>query len=445
LPEGNDALTAAYDQALSRIDAQLEGHRNLAHLVLSWVIHARRPLTVDELRYALAMAQHSTLDPSALHDPKNLTAFCTGLVVIDHENGAVRLVHYTAQSYFQTVSRTKHPNSDLLIAKTCLQYLLHLGNLDAPQFNLEAETEEYDQEDDATKILASLFNLVTETEAYDLDDFVTKGLDRMFLPFTGYALREWPYHVRDREHDLHDLILDLDGQFSVWMCALSIRMCALSIWGDDMGHYCVGVTKLMVAAFFGFEITLKKLLEQGEDVNAESRKGHTALHYAVVGNKPYIASLLLDNGATINAVATKGYTPLYYALFLFPSEPMLRLLLDRGADVNMRNQHYESALDIVVRLWEESKTTEEAVTSLQLQGCGLLTVAEEWRKENEGVDREQLLWNITNMVLGDSRADFYEQGRSLLLFAENNRVPEKVIQLIRSRIPVKDTGQRDRR
>lgn len=402
MPKGNDALTAAYDQALSRIDAQLEGHRNLAHLVLSWVIHARRPLTVDELRHALAMARHSTLDPSALHDPKILTAFCAGLVVIDHENGAVRLVHYTAQSYFQTVCQTRYSNADQLIAETCLQYLLHLAELDMSLSDFETKAEEYD------------------------------GDDHIFLPFAGYATREWPYHVRDRERDLQDLILQVDGKFALWICALSI-------WGDDMDHYCDEVTLLMVAAFFGFEITLKKLLERGEDVKDSSRKGHTALHYAVIGIKPHVASILLDYGAIINAQATKGRTPLHYALWL-PCEPMLSLLLERGADVNMSNQHFESALHIVVEQWEEERIIGEGKKITEEEErppyeCGVVIAMLEWWKENEDIDREQILWNITNTVLGNSRADFDRLGRSLLQFAEKKRVPERVIQLIHSRIP----------
>jgi hypothetical protein len=52
---GSAALECAYQDALSRVDEQLYGHRKIANEVFSFVVLSRRPTTVDELRYALAV------------------------------------------------------------------------------------------------------------------------------------------------------------------------------------------------------------------------------------------------------------------------------------------------------------------------------------------------------------------------------------------------------
>ncbi|XP_058807206.1 uncharacterized protein LOC131673320 [Phymastichus coffea] len=60
-------------------------------------------------------------------------------------------------------------------------------------------------------------------------------------------------------------------------------------------------------------ITLKKLVKNGTDVNAQDRNLLTLLHHAVMVNQPNIVKFLLANGADINRVTSKGETPLHIA------------------------------------------------------------------------------------------------------------------------------------
>ncbi len=86
-----DALTKlpgniweAYDNALERVHSQSEDRQELAHRVFGWIAFARRPLTVLELRYALAVEPGmTTLDLDNLHDEDFLGDVCAGLVVKD--------------------------------------------------------------------------------------------------------------------------------------------------------------------------------------------------------------------------------------------------------------------------------------------------------------------------------------------------------------------------
>ena len=55
LTKGAAALDVAYTDALQRIEGQLEGDRELARRVLSWITSAKRPLTTTEICCALAV------------------------------------------------------------------------------------------------------------------------------------------------------------------------------------------------------------------------------------------------------------------------------------------------------------------------------------------------------------------------------------------------------
>ncbi len=69
-------------------------------------------------------------------------------------------------------------------------------------------------------------------------------------------------------------------------------------------------TPLMVAAREGnFEIA-KWLVENGANVNARARDGHTALMMAAYNRYPDIVKLLIQNGADVNAVSNQGHTAL---------------------------------------------------------------------------------------------------------------------------------------
>jgi hypothetical protein len=58
---------------MKRIDGQMKGHRIIADEVLSCIIHAHRPITIDELRYIMALTPGETkIDPDALPEEEDL-------------------------------------------------------------------------------------------------------------------------------------------------------------------------------------------------------------------------------------------------------------------------------------------------------------------------------------------------------------------------------------
>ncbi|KAJ7117114.1 hypothetical protein C8R44DRAFT_626942, partial [Mycena epipterygia] len=117
-------LRHTYDEAMERIDHQGEDDRQLAHLTLTWVANAKRPLSVGELQEALAIEPDAMdLDPENLLDISIILSVCAGLVIVDKTASVVRLTHYTTQDYLDSIQSQRFPNAQTQITSMCLTYL----------------------------------------------------------------------------------------------------------------------------------------------------------------------------------------------------------------------------------------------------------------------------------------------------------------------------------
>lgn len=127
-----------------------------------------------------------------------------------------------------------------------------------------------------------------------------------------------------------------------------------------------GVTPLMVAAELGMG-GFSLLMDKGAKVNVTDKEGKTPLMYAM-GNRGYGAARdLLKKGAEINAKDKAGQTALFYAIERAQDDPfhfihddqkkkakesklryveLVQFLIDKGADVNVKDKEGETALKI---------------------------------------------------------------------------------------------------
>ncbi|KAF2786671.1 hypothetical protein K505DRAFT_201266, partial [Melanomma pulvis-pyrius CBS 109.77] len=122
--DNSSTLHKAYEETLQRIEHQPDDDRALAKKVLSWLLFAKRPLTIAEICCALAVEPGETeLNPDDVPDLEDLVSVCAGLVVIEHESGIIRLVHHSTQDFFE-INGQWLPSAELDITSTCLTYLL---------------------------------------------------------------------------------------------------------------------------------------------------------------------------------------------------------------------------------------------------------------------------------------------------------------------------------
>jgi ankyrin repeat protein len=127
-----------------------------------------------------------------------------------------------------------------------------------------------------------------------------------------------------------------------------------------LSNYFVNVDKmpfsgpfmLGAAAKHGHKKLIEMLLDQGVDINLQSRKYGSALHEALSAGNNHIVELLLNRGANIDLVHERHGTPLQ--VVVSPKrKPWFELLLAQGADVNMQGGYYGNALQAAIVLGNE--------------------------------------------------------------------------------------------
>ena len=122
-------LNDTYDDALSRINKQNEDEKELAERILSWISYAFRPLNITELRHALAVIPgEDHFDEANMPDEEDLPSVCARLVFIEEGSKIVRLAHYTAQDYLESIRAQSFVDARRLVAATYLTYLSYEGN-----------------------------------------------------------------------------------------------------------------------------------------------------------------------------------------------------------------------------------------------------------------------------------------------------------------------------
>ncbi|OZJ05688.1 hypothetical protein BZG36_01438 [Bifiguratus adelaidae] len=92
---------------------------------------------------------------------------------------------------------------------------------------------------------------------------------------------------------------------------------------------------------------VRRLLDDGADVNITDNAGWTPLHEAVLKGHTNIVSLLLSRGADVNAKGLGGESPLHDACEEGMVE-IVKALLQHGADVDTRNSDARTALDLAL-------------------------------------------------------------------------------------------------
>jgi ankyrin repeat protein len=279
LPRGIKGLDMMYDQAVKRIEGQEEGFRELAKHVLSWITHAKRPLTTAELRHALAVRDGAVeLDEDFVPDIEDLFSVCAGLITVDEQSHFIRWIHYTTQEYFERTWTLWTPRAQAYIASVCLTYL----SFDTFESGSCPTDEEFE--------------------------------NRLRLyPFYDYAARNWGYHAGAASIEVEQLIRGLlENDAKVAAC--SQAMMASKLYPGDSGYsqrVPRQIAGVHLAAYFGLKEAMAVLLKNGHDPNTKDGFCWTPLSWAAEkGHDTMVRQLLATDGVDPNCGDNDGLTPL---------------------------------------------------------------------------------------------------------------------------------------
>lgn len=152
--------------------------------------------------------------------------------------------------------------------------------------------------------------------------------------------------------DIAEALASAAPALTIWeAAALGRDDVVAALVGSDRtlinAHAPDGHTPLGLAAFFGQPSTVLLLLDQGADPVAASTNDMKVqpLHAAVAGRNVEAVRLLIERGADVNARQQIGYTPLMGAASA-GRQDLVRLLLDHGADRTLLSDDGKSAADI---------------------------------------------------------------------------------------------------
>ncbi|KAH0565262.1 hypothetical protein GP486_001343 [Trichoglossum hirsutum] len=262
LARGVDGLGETYKQAMERIEDQGRPTRELANRILGWIVHAKRPLSTEELRHSLAVRPCTRrLDTDYLPSEHVLRSVCAGLVTIDEQSRIVRLVHYTTQQYFEQKWTSWFPDAQVDITNVCVTYL----SFDTFETGFCATDGEFEA--------------------------------RLELnPLYDYAARNWGHHacatltVIERT-GVEQLIQDLlENETNV--SAASQAMMASRSYSGYSQRVPRQMTGIHIAAYFGLARTIMGLLKNGYNPDLGDSNGRTPLSWAAERGHEAVVKLL---------------------------------------------------------------------------------------------------------------------------------------------------------
>ncbi|KAH6902893.1 ankyrin repeat-containing domain protein [Coprinopsis sp. MPI-PUGE-AT-0042] len=284
-----------------RIERQFDDpdHADLAKRALLWVIYSEEPLTLEELRYAVACTpENEPFDETDVVPENILLSACAGLISTEGKRGTTRLIHYTAKTALISILARDYPNPHSVLAQGCIIYL----------------------------------------HTYGINDVTTEKLIRSHKSMPLLSARIVQRLLQHPQIDPN--IANDSGRTPLLACLLSASS-KIDFWpsfahpGTDINKPKPdGQTPLMEAIECSNDSAAHALLERPSiQVNRKSERGETALMTSSYRNNVAIAKRLttctdIDVNARRNG---DGYT----ALTLANSEEMMLVLLHTpGIDVN---------------------------------------------------------------------------------------------------------------
>ncbi|KAG7290327.1 hypothetical protein NEMBOFW57_000327 [Staphylotrichum longicolle] len=295
-------LDAVYAKALGQIQHQAKWKRDLAIKVLNWLVYAERPLSLDELIHALGVNEaDNELHRDRLLTEQDITLACAGIVLADPDRRTVSLTHHTAVEYLRNSGILQESQSYL--ATTCLVYIC-FDDFSAALHNLEERDDRLKQ-----------------------------------YPFLRYAVDYWGNHVA---RGVRDAVSQLAWNFLTNTKKLESAFQVMSGFPFRQES---DVTGLHIAAYFGLTALVQEgFRNRGQlfAINAATRSGETALHWAARYRQTRFLQLLVDEDADLNLtdnIRSRNQSALHRAVANRDADSVKVLLESRRCELHRPDAH----------------------------------------------------------------------------------------------------------
>ncbi|TVY34388.1 Protein SERAC1, partial [Lachnellula subtilissima] len=304
-------------QNILRNDVPVHLRKKSLHF-LQWICLARRALSLTELRFALACddedgsalpsccEERSTFIDSDSRMEKLARSLSGGLAEVRYYSNAinVQFIHQTVNDF------VRDRGFEFLASMIDAEYSSPISNMIARGENR------------LSRSCINYFKMeqVSEATMQWSKQFYREGKP----PFLEYAFRFWLEHAKHAERGgiLQENIVERFGSsstaYEAWLEACKRRSTRDSISPTS------GTTLIHIASGWNLQSVVRKLMHDNISVDQKDSKGNTPLHWAAGGGYEQMVTLLLDLGADINMrsrrLGSNGSTPLMVAAKKWPRE-----------------------------------------------------------------------------------------------------------------------------
>ena len=385
-------IAQTWERLLLDIDAaqNLPRDRETVKKILQWLVAAARPLTLNEIRAAIAVQKYEANIElgNKLHDPQWLFKLCGPLVRLSSDQTPdkqeLSLAHFSlkefllsgylqnsaeaavrkynivisdANAYLAMVSLTYLSSRELAHPCHSRQELDQLRQdhklLDYSTLHGGMHLRSLDRTDDK---LSELLNglLIPEVTWLDLRSQYDRPNDPLKITFTAFPPSEendftrWPQNAcisieeKLSEAVAKDVATRLGAQLIRSIqgrpnCKSFLQLFRILSDSTRKDHP-VNITPLYYASLFGWRSGVEKLLQLNEDRATTTDLNH-ALRAAAVGGFPEIIEILCKAGADVKARMGQLGSPLQSATFCGQKEAVQKLLR-LGAKPNEDDSYY---------------------------------------------------------------------------------------------------------